>query len=187
MRWLLPFLAASTLGAQQYFPVGVLQGDAGYSKYLQALREPSLWELAQRDPDAEVYRFLWLRSFHNQISIRVVVHANGTGWIYARMTSRRGSEPGGIRRYSTSWLRKARTGEWLRTFDASGFWDQPPSLPLPASVVQVDGAQWVLEGIRKGQYHVVDRWSPPSGDPDRTIGILALKLARFRVRAADIY
>ncbi len=27
----------------------------------------------------------------------------------------------------------------------------------------MDGSQWVLEGVRDGRYHVVDRWSPESG------------------------
>jgi hypothetical protein len=27
----------------------------------------------------------------------------------------------------------------------------------------VDGAEWILEGIRTGNYHVVDRWTPTKG------------------------
>ena len=26
--------------------------------------------------------------------------------------------------------------------------------------VGLDGSQWILEGVRGGEYHVVDRWSP---------------------------
>ena len=27
----------------------------------------------------------------------------------------------------------------------------------------VDGAQWLVEGIKDGRYHLVDRWSPTDG------------------------
>src|SRR5437899_2594377 len=38
-----------------------------YSEHLQAMREPPLTRVAG---EAEVYRFLWLRSFHRPIAIR---------------------------------------------------------------------------------------------------------------------
>lgn len=186
---LLAFLAATiALPAQQYFPGGVLANDSQYSRNLKALREPSLWELSQKDPHADVYRFLWLRSFHHPISIRIVVRPNGSGRINARMTSGKGGfEPGGIRRYSTSWLRKGLTQEFLAAFGNVDFWNQPTLLPAVKGASQLDGAQWIFEGVHDGKYHVIDRRSPPSGDPDRALGVLALKLARFRIRAQDLY
>ena len=188
MKLLAFLLASAALLAQQYFPAGVLSSDSRYSKHLRALREPSLWELSQKDPNAEVYRFLWLRSFHHPIVIRVVVHANGSGRINSRMTSGKGgAEPGGIRHYSTSWLRKARTQEWLASFESAGFWNQPTLLPDAKDMAQADGAEWIFEGVRNGKYHVIDRHSPAAGDPVRAIGILGLKLARFKIRPAEIY
>src|SRR5258708_39333972 len=91
-------VAAGALPAQQYFPPGVLdsapQGQGHgtraiwYAKHLKALHEPSLWEMAQ-DPKAEAYRFLWLRSFHHPIAVRLVVRSSGSGWMHTRMTSGR--------------------------------------------------------------------------------------------------
>jgi hypothetical protein len=184
MKPLAFLLASATLPAQVYFHAGALPNESQYSKHLKALREPSLLELSQKDPHAEVYRFLWLRSFHNTVSIRVVVHPSGSGRINARMLSRRGPEPGGFRRYSTSWLRKSLTQQWLAAFEGAHFWDQPTLLP---EAQKPDGAQWIFEGVRDGKYHVIDRWSPAPGDPDRAIGIPALKLARFRIRPAEVY
>jgi len=185
MRLLAFLLASAALPAQQYFPPSVLPSASQYSKYLKAMREPSLWELAQRDSNAEVYRFLWLRSFHHPIAIRVVVRSNGSGWMNARMTSGRGgAEPGGIRRYSTSWLRKGLTLEWLAMLESTHFWHQPSLLDTNSPP---DGAHWIFEGVRNGQYHVIDRWSPAAGDPVRTAGVLALKFARFKIRPAEVY
>jgi hypothetical protein len=31
------------------------------------------------------------------------------------------------------------------------------TVPVPG----VDGSRWILEGVDGGEYHVVDRWSPP--------------------------
>jgi len=44
-----------------------------------------------------------------------------------------------------------------------------------------------VEGVKNGQYHVVDRWSPDTADPVREIGLLSLKLGRFRIRPGDVY
>jgi hypothetical protein len=177
-------LAAGVLTAQQYFPPGVVGNDARYSRHLKALREPSLWELSQADPNAEVYRFLWLRSLRHPIAIRVVVRSNGSGWIHSRMTTGKGgSEPGRITHSSVSWLRKARTRAWLTAFESADFW----SLPTLLDAVHVDGAEWIFEGVRNGRYHVIDRWSPDGGDPLRAIGIAALRMARFKIRPAEIY
>ena len=47
-----------------------------YSKHLKAMKEPSLWKLAQNDRSAIVYRFLWLPTFDRPVSIRLVKSAN---------------------------------------------------------------------------------------------------------------
>ena len=97
-------LAAVPLPAQ-YFPPGVFdktpQKDESaanyYGKFLKALHEPSLWELSRQRPNAEVYRFLWLRTFHRPIAIRLVVRNSGSGWINSHMTSGKGGDqPGRI-------------------------------------------------------------------------------------------
>lgn len=186
--FLLLFLPA-VLTAQQYFPTGSLDSFKvnWYSKHLKAMHEPSLYELSRQDPNAEVYRFLWLRTFHHPIAIRLVVRKNGSGWINARMTSgKAGYAPGGIRRSSVSWLPRAKTQSLLAAFESAGFWNLPTDPPADDRVV-LDGAQWILEGVRGGEYHVIDRCSPEASDPSRAIGTLALKLARFRIRPAEVY
>ena len=108
-------IAPGVLPAQEYFPPGILDKNPQfdelkvnwYSKHLKALREPSLWELSRQDPKAEVYRFLWLRSFNHPIAVRLVVRTNGSGWMNSRMTTGQGGfKPARISRYSVSWLRK---------------------------------------------------------------------------------
>jgi hypothetical protein len=75
-----------TIAAQvDYFPRGILDenphssllDEQWYSKHLKALQEPSLWNLSGTQK-SETYRFLWLRTFHHPISVRLDVNPNGT-------------------------------------------------------------------------------------------------------------
>ena len=184
MRFFALLLVPATLYAQQYFPPGTLSRDGEYSRVLKALHEPSLWELSQRDPHAEVYRFFYLRSFHHPISVRLAVRPSGSGWIYAHMTTGKGGyEPGRINRISHSWMTKHKTQSLVAAFENAGFWN----LPTASQAHDYDGAEWIFEGVRDGKYHVIDCWSPDAGDPLRAAGVLALKLARFRIHPQDIY
>lgn len=195
MRFAVLLIAPAMLFGQQYFPAGTLDDKSNwYPAHLKALHEPSLWELSQKDPHAEVYRFLWLRTFHHPISIRLAVRPDGSGRVFAHSTNgKSGYEPGRINHISHFWLTKAKTQSWLAAFDNAGFWNLPNGAiervdPLTGEImIGLDGAQWIFEGVRDGKYHVIDKWSPYAGDPVRALGILALKLARFRIRAADIY
>jgi len=191
------------LPAQQYFPPGVLGHDAEqhnftanwYAKELKALHEPSLWELS-RDPTVEAYRFLYVRSFDHPIAVRLVLRASGSGWMHVRMTSGQGGyEPGRIIRWGVSWLTKAKTQSLLEALAAVDFWnlptlagtDQTPPGPDGRVAIGLDGAQWIVEGVKNGQYHIVDRWSPEIADPVRAIGLLNLKLGRVRIASAKVY
>ena len=189
------------LPAQQYFPPGVLGATTQehdfkanwYAKELKALHEPSLWELSHNDPNVEAYRFLWLRTFDHPIAARLVVRASGSGWMHARMTSGQGGhEPGRIIRWGVSWLTRAKTQSLLEALAAADFWNLPTLARLNADPdgvqrIGVDGARWIVEGVKNGQYHVVDRWSPDTADPVREIGLLSLKLGRFRIRSGGVY
>ena len=188
-------LGVGALSAQQYFPPGIFDlatpGQESkairYARYLQALHEPSLWELS-RDPKAEAYRFLWLRSSNHPIAVRLVVRPSASGWMHVSMTSGKGgSQAGGIRRYGVSWLTKTKTQSLLALMGSADFWNLPPLAVTNDGSIGLEGSQWIVEGVKLGQYHVIDRHSPDVQDPVRTIGLLALKLGRFRLHPGDIY
>jgi len=66
----------------------------------------------------------------------------------------------------------------------SDFWTMPTQ-PTPRAV-GFDGAQWILEGRRRTEYHVVDRFSTGEGayrDPALTF----LKLAGLLVAGERLY
>jgi hypothetical protein len=116
------------------------------------------------------------------------MRASGSAWIHSALTTGHGGyEPGRIARYRVSWMTKAKTQSFLTALQNTNFWNLPTQEVLPANAVTLDGAQWIVEGVKDGRYHVIDRFSPNAADPVRVFGLMALKLARFRMRASEIY
>ncbi len=175
-------LAAGTVPAQsqcaeppavlsaQYFPSGVFDTSAPstkgnwYACTLGALNEPSLFAL-RNDKSIQVYRFLWLPSFHRPISVRLTVNADGTGSIVTRsvdshagLLTKPASDTGKVIRDETSVIDEDQVKEVLVRLQGFSFWSMPTEDEQAA--FGEDGAQWILEGLRRGEYHVVDRWSP---------------------------
>jgi hypothetical protein len=189
-------LTVKSGNAQTYFPPGVLAdtpdaSDAAanrYSNSLRSMHEPSLFELAQRDPGAEAYRLLWLRDFDHPAVIRFVRKPSGSGWFYRRMTPGTGAgQPGRNTEYGMSWSWKSRTASFLKTIEDAGFWNLPTLENTVGNSIPVCRSHWILEGIRNGQYHVVDRCSPDETDPVRAVGMRAMKLANLRVHKGKVY
>lgn len=187
---LLWVLAGTVLSAQtiksspipnpQYFPSGVFTqsfNDRWYSSTLNALQEPSLFAL-RNDQSIQVYRFLWLPSFHRPISVRLTIKADGTGSIVTRsvdshagLLTKPKSDTGKLIQDTTSVIDEEQVKEVLVQVQRLTFWSMPTeeeqAVPQSESagrtmvrVVGTDGARWILEGLRGREYHVVDRWSP---------------------------
>jgi hypothetical protein len=191
----------------RFFPVGVFGtvqqgGDIKakwYANALTILREPSLLGEAQtqRGEKTQVYRFLWLRTFHRPISVRLTINIENDGFVTVRSTDGRGGyKLGNLILDETQKIGKADVQNVLDRLHDMGFWsmqteddrtsDEPDQGEPRLRVVGVDGAQWVLEGVADGEYHVVDRWSPL----DPTIRVAANKkfagLCRYLLRLAAV-
>ena len=180
-------LATVPLFSQAYFPPGALADVAAvrYTRFLRAMHEPSLFELAGRDPGAEAYRLLWLRDHDRPASIRFVIKPGGTGWFYRRMSGGTGStQPTGLRENGMSWSWKSRTASFLKTVEDAGFWTATESDPNSQSVCR---SHWILEGVRHGEYRVLDRCSPSENDPIRIVGVRAMRLGNLKVHGSQIY
>jgi hypothetical protein len=132
-------------------------GDAPYdgvNNYLLRMGEPSL--RAYRDPSAEVYRVLWVRSFHRPIALRAESIGSHRTLYVKRL--------GGSSHYEGGWSldfsrRRAILGfEWrrLRALIDEALYSQ---LDGPG-VLMHDGAQWTLEAMRAGHYTRDGRQSP---------------------------
>ena len=185
-----PYIILTTLllgacAAQQehksYFPPAVFDSrpdknaffEMWYSGHLRALEEEPLPQKS-RDKKKEIYRFTCLRTFHNPFSIRVDVIEGGKDILIRKVTSGQGGYDSGTLKETQSIVLSRKASETLReVIDKIGFWD----LPTTKRVVGVDGSQWIVEAVRNGRYHVVDRFTPRPGTDIRTLGESFLSLA----------
>jgi hypothetical protein len=177
----------------QYFPEGIFhdssesggfQGfkERWYAKHLRSMLEPSLSE-ASKDNSLVAYRFLWLRTFHSPIAIRLTVHLDGTGSLTGKMTNGKGGyNPGNLTLNESLELTKAQVAEFLGLLRRASFWSAPSEDGTGGN----DGAQWVLEGVENGRYHIVDRWSPKKSDFE-DVCLYLFEQSKIRLEAKEIY
>ncbi|MFI5137918.1 MAG: hypothetical protein ACHQIM_08815 [Sphingobacteriales bacterium] len=144
-----------------------------YSGQLSALREPVL--LTDRS-EKEIYRFTWLRTFHHPVAIRI--EKNGDAYIlYWKVCDGAGGyEPGKLIIDKQKEISKASWDKFMQKFMMIGFW----AMDTREKELGNDGAQWILEGKLANKYHVVEAWSPRSGNYyeccDFLIGLTDLKI-----------
>jgi hypothetical protein len=125
-----------------------------------------------------VYRLLFLPTFQRPVVVRLI-EADGT-WRVVRKCShgRGGYGPGPLMNEEKRELTSDEVKQLGVRLSKVEFWD----MPSIDKGMGLDGSQAVLEGVREGRYHVVDRWSP-RGTPYAKLVEFLLKLCPNR---ADI-
>jgi hypothetical protein len=152
-----------------------------YSCILYYAKEPVLYNFYQ---DHDIYRFLWLRSFHrpivyalskikNQVLLTAKImdkHPRLRDITYVSIPELRGSQKDemqvdsvvkadrriAILSTSTKQLTKKEWKEFEQLLDSCSFWTTKPFERTQG----IDGARWIIEGHKKNKYWFVDRWSP---------------------------
>ena len=161
-----------------YFPPGGLSERpdlhrfraAWFGAYLSRMEEPPLYPPAEQPTS---YRCLCLPTWDRPSVVRLETH--GPTW---RLTGKHtngngGFEVGQVDHRTTrllTWDEAARVADLLPYVR---FW------ALPTFVVEdgLDGTTWVLEGVRRGRYHVVHRWEPEWGDSFGEFCTLLMRLS----------
>jgi len=161
-----------------YFPDGIFSEDdewdlfsqTWYSRNLERMEEPVL---SCATPEAgETYRFLWLRTFHNPVAVRIFEEGNTYRLEAVVLDGAGGYDPGHISRRVS---KEPSAAEWQNVMAALEevlFWQMPVKNP---GVMGFDGAQWIIEACHDGRYHVVDRWGGANGI--QAVGEIFLNLA----------
>jgi hypothetical protein len=208
--WTCALTRAQNENGTLFFPKGVFGtiqqgGDIKakwYTKILTALDERPLVANAHDGRSPCVYRFLWIRTFHNPVSVRLTVKAEGEGVVTTRMSDGRGGyDTGRLTLNRTRPVSREEVQSFLVRLRDLSFWSMPSeddggvedSRGYRLKTSGLDGARWVLEGIKDGEYHVVDRWSPEypgESVASREYGQICrylLKLGRVDVDEKDIY
>jgi hypothetical protein len=153
-----------------YFPFGAvsLSSRYRYSSVLENAREEPL----QPGEVSETYRFTWIGSFHPEIIIRAESQDRGV----ELLVKDRG-HPSRAARWRRVQIKQRQWKSLLSALEKAHFWE----LAAEEEACVSDGADWVLEGLKDGRYHVVIRCSPYPGTFHRACCRLA-KLSEVDVR-----
>jgi hypothetical protein len=149
-----------------------------YTKQLRGLEEASLFP---SKPNTEVYRFTWLRTFHNPMVFRLTVLDNGTALLVVKRANGAGGyEPGVVDLRKEIALKNAQVDEIKKELVDMAYWEQPSRL----ETMGMDGSQWIVEVNANGKYKIVDRWS----DSDSAIQAWGMQLIRLSgVDVGEVY
>jgi hypothetical protein len=136
-----------------------------YRDQLEAMEEQPLDR-----PEARAVRFLWLRSFHEPILVRVDFETAGTAMLVAKRSDGAGGYlPGCLVAVHTVRLDATQARELQdllaateRTIPAKnehGEYANPSSTPDVIEII-MDGAEWILERVDESGYRVDNPYAP---------------------------
>lgn len=150
-----------------------------YSRHLKALEETVLSDTLQ----INVYRFTWLRTFHNPVVIRLEKNNDSVKLFWKVTDGQGGYDPGKIIVDKNKALTNEEWQDIETGIQSINFWEMPTT-ESKTGFVGLDGAQWILEGKSPGKYHYVDRWS---GGAIKEFCLKLLKLTDLEIKPKEIY
>lgn len=150
-----------------------------YSKFLFAAKEPLLFN---RKITGKTYRFTWLRSFDPPIVIRIESDEVKHKITWKVLSGKGGYEPGELTVQSERYLTDKEWSRFMNLISLAKFWEMPSGKGLG----QMDGAEWIMEGVNSEQYKVVSKWSPEKGNFYNACRYL-IYLTGMTIPAEDIY
>ena len=136
--------------------------NAWYSAFLFALREPLLFNKRE---NKEIYRFAWLRTFHNPIAVRTERSKDKHTVIWKLSNGITRISPGILAESGQKEIAEGDWYEFTQLLEKTSFWNMPTE--EMGRGIMLDGATWILEGTDNIRYHVVRRWSPKNNDYSR--------------------
>lgn len=148
-----------------------------YAKHLEALEEPVLSDSLP----AKVFRFTWLRSFHNPVVIGLENINDSISLYWKVCDGASGYDLGKIIENKRTPLTIKEWKDFVDSINSIDFWNLPTT---KRGTLGTDGAQWILEGKELGKYHVVDRWS---GGTIENVCLKLLELTDLKIRQEEIY
>ncbi len=151
-----------------------LFGALGLGPWITQFGEGPLCENAA---GAERYRLVWLRSFHEP----VIVTFESRGGEYTAVgkvaNGKGGYEPGIVYQRRHVSLTREQFEEVRGWLSQVHFWSRAPEVPRTI----MDGASWIMEGVKDGRYHWIDRQS--CGDVElQRIAMLMIKATGITIK-----
>jgi hypothetical protein len=141
-----------------YFPVGTFTSRAGdfqvhwYSRDMYSLGERPLIPVS--NPDDVTYRFTYLGAFTGPKCLKLSLLPDGSGTLQVTTLKRETGKPVSERKSVSA----EQVAKFLNKLQEAQFWQ----MPAEGKSRGFDGAEWILEGVQKGEYHIAVRWCPGS-------------------------
>jgi len=155
--------------------------DTWYSKHLFALREPII---LNDKSNREIYRFTWLRTFHNPVAIRVEKHDSIYSLTWKLSSGAGGYGPGKIVINKHKTIDKQTWETFINKLNEINFWSLPTN---EKDIIGLDGSQWILEGKTPKHYTVVDRWTPSKNGKYYDCCNFLIELTDLKITGRDKY
>jgi hypothetical protein len=121
---------------------------------LYALNEPLLFNKLE---EKEVYRFTWLRSGKNPVSIRIEKENENIKLFLKVSDGESINNPGKLITNKSKTLTTSQWNIFKSKINKIRFWTLPVE---EIKSIGKDGSEWILEGSVKDNYHFATRWSP---------------------------
>jgi hypothetical protein len=150
-----------------------------YSACLSDFEEPNLYTYSGED---NIYRFTWIRSFHNPVVIRFQKHGNEYILTTKEMISNDRYIPNEFVVNTSQHLTAAKWKKLEFKLGRINFWNKAS---IDSEPTATDGAQWILEAKVDGKYHFVQRMFVEM-DLKECCKYL-LQLSKLKIREEDIY
>ena len=125
------------------------------------------------DSTEEVYRFTYIHAFGEPYTIEVTLQQDGTGTLHYAVGDEPASSSSVIILEGDILLTQEQVKLLQDALTEADFWNLPDEIEQRG----LDGSEWILEGVKDGTYHAVDRWAPLQEDPVYTIGKLFMEFA----------
>jgi hypothetical protein len=140
-----------------YFPPGTFTSRAAnfqvawYSSDMYKLGEKPLWPPSVENE--KTFRLTYLGAFTGPEAVTLKLFPDGSGKV--KMTILHES-PEQVKGEQLSTVPEDRVSDFLKHLNRAHFWE----MPTESQHRGFDGAEWILEGVQDGKYHVAVRWCP---------------------------
>jgi len=141
----------------KYFPVSSSANKEAWNSVLDRFQEMPFDELPSCVDEG--YRLIWIPTFHAPLSARIWRSREKQFLATKQLDGRGGYGMGQLASQNIPSLSDDEWNEFMHLLRQSGYWDLPSN---DDSLPPFDGATWIIEGIRNGKHHQVNRRSPSS-------------------------
>jgi hypothetical protein len=121
-----------------------------YSRDLYSMAEKPLWPPS---PPQTTYRLTHLGAFTGPKTVSLTVLPDGTGSVKMKLMS---VSRDALETDDTVAVTPEKIAIFSSALTKADFWNMEPEEQSQG----LDGAEWILESVRSGEYHIVVRWCP---------------------------